>query len=161
RGRMRGGEAMILAGDIGGTKTVLALFEPNGVGLRLVREQTYASQGYPTFDQILAEFLAGPGGLLPSAGLLGAAARRAARPRPRPTDAPGQPDEPAMPDSTGIPKINLPTDPEAAAYGMLHLRPDELVVLQQGSPDRPRGNIGVIAAGTGLGEVMLYWDGAQ
>src|SRR5262249_18538033 len=74
RSRMsRGGEAMIVAGDIGGTKTVLALFEPNGDGLRLVREQIYASREYSTFDQILAEFLAGQGGPRPSAGCFGVA----------------------------------------------------------------------------------------
>src|SRR5260370_32327064 len=47
---------MILAGDIGGTKTVLALFEPDGDGLRLVRDATFPSREHATFEEILAKF---------------------------------------------------------------------------------------------------------
>lgn len=58
-----------------------------------------------------------------------------------------------------VPRVKLLNDLQAAAYGMLHLEPTELCVLQPGL--QRKGNIVVIAAGTGLGEAMLYWDGEQ
>src|SRR6185312_2513595 len=48
---------MILAGDIGGTKTVLALYDGTADGLNLVREEVYPSRKYPTFEEILNDFL--------------------------------------------------------------------------------------------------------
>lgn len=55
--------------------------------------------------------------------------------------------------------MKLLNDLEATAYGMLHLSSDELCVLNRGTRPGRRGHAAVIAAGTGLGEAMLYWDG--
>ena len=61
---------MFLAGDLGGTKTLLGLFEPTDGGLAPVRQGSFASRNYPTFEAILAEFLAGRTGPLLEGGLL-------------------------------------------------------------------------------------------
>ena len=60
-----------------------------------------------------------------------------------------------------MPRIKLLNDLEAAAHGMFHLKEDELSVLSRGAEPPRNGNIAVIAAGTGLGEAILYWDGEQ
>ncbi len=151
---------MILAGDIGGTKTVLALFESSGNGMKAVCEETYASQQYPTFDRILSVFLAGRSGPAPQAACFGVAGMVVGG-CSHTTNLPWELDERALAAATGIRRVKLLNDLEAVAYGMLHLEPGDRVALQQGHGDRVEGNIGVIAAGTGLGEAMLYWDGAR
>ena len=155
---------MLLAGDIGGTKTVLAVFEPAGDGLTLVREGVYPSQGFATFDAILAEFLGGAGATKPGlrSGCFGVAGA-VVDGRCQTTNLPWVLDEWALAEAIGVPRVKLLNDLEAAAFGMLVLGPDELEVLQPGgSPSAGgRGNIGVIAAGTGLGEAILYWDGER
>ena len=64
---------MILAGDIGGTKTVLALFEPDGEDLRPVREATFPSRDHATFEEILDTFLDDAAGAKPEAACFGVA----------------------------------------------------------------------------------------
>src|SRR5205823_14101087 len=61
----------------------------------------------------------------------------------------------------GAPHAKLLHDLAAAAYGMRHLKPDELVPLNPAKPAIRQGNVAVIAAGTGLGEGMLYFDGQR
>jgi glucokinase len=149
---------MILAGDIGGTKTTLALFEAAGDRLKTVRESTYPSQKYPTFDGILADFLKDGGESPPSAACFGVAGLVVGG-RSHTTNLPWDLDERTLAQKTGIGRVKLLNDLEAAAYGMLYIAPVEKVVLQQGKTGPGDGNIGVVAAGTGLGEAMLYWDG--
>jgi glucokinase len=155
---------MYLAGDIGGTKTVLALFDTVGDGLSLVREEIYHSQQFATFDAILAKFLGGngqAGGKL-RGGCLGVAGAIIDG-RAQTTNLPWVLDERALSAAIGGARFKLLNDLEAAAFGMLFLEPHEVEVLQpNGTPTTgQRGNIGVIAAGTGLGEAILYWDGAR
>jgi glucokinase len=153
---------MYLAGDIGGTKTVLALFEPAGDGLNLVMDAVYPSQAFATFDAILAGFLgtAGAAGSSIRAGCLGVAGAIVDG-RARTTNLPWMLDERVLSTTIGGGRIRLLNDLEAAAFGMLFLKPDELEVLQPNGTvtTAQRGNVGVIAAGTGLGEAILYWDG--
>jgi glucokinase len=75
------------------------------------------------------------------------------------TNLPWELDERRLAEALRVPRVKLLNDLEAAAYGMLQLDPTDLCVMQPGSPRR--GNIAVIAAGTGLGEAILYWDGAR
>jgi glucokinase len=150
---------MILAGDIGGTKTVLAHFESRGDALELVREETFPSQSYPTFDQLLADFLKKcETTTAPRAACFGVAGMVVAG-RAHTTNLPWEMDERTLAREAGVSRVKILNDLEAAAYGTLHLGPDELAVLQPGERGRREGNIAVIAAGTGLGEAMLYWDG--
>jgi glucokinase len=79
--------------------------------------------------------------------------------RSKTTNLPWELDEPTLEKALQIPRAKLLNDLEAAAYGMLHLDPTDLCVLQPGL--KRQGNIAVIAAGTGLGQAILYWDGAH
>jgi glucokinase len=147
---------MILAGDIGGTKTVIGLFEQAGDRLQAVREETFPSKSYATLEAILDRFLGG--GSRPA---LRSACFGVAGPviegKSKTTNLPWELDEPSLEKALQVPRVKLLNDLEAAAYGMLHLDPTDLCVLQPGL--KRQGNIAVIAAGTGLGQAILYWDG--
>jgi len=147
---------MILSGDIGGTKTVIGLFEQAGGRLQAVREETFPSKNYATLEAILDRFLGG--GSRPA---LRSACFGVAGPviegKSKTTNLPWELDELTLEKSLQVPRVKLLNDLEAAAYGMLHLDPTDLSVLQPGL--KRQGNIAVIAAGTGLGQAILYWDG--
>ncbi|MFL5244929.1 MAG: glucokinase [Gemmataceae bacterium] len=151
---------MILAGDIGGTKTVLGLFELEDNSLRLVRDGTFPSRAHATFDGILAQFLKENSSLKLHSGCFGVAGA-VIDGKCHTTNLPWDLDEKDLARVTGAPRVKLLNDLEAAAYGMLFLRTDELCQLNPGGAAKRKGNVAVIAAGTGLGEAMLYWDGAR
>ena len=146
---------MIVAGDIGGTKTVVALFEESGGTLSPVRDETFKSKDHKSLEEILARFLKGEKLKAGCFGVAGAVIEGKAHT----TNLPWDLDEKALASAVGAPRVKLLNDLEAAAYGMLHLRPEELVSLNPDNPTPRQGNVAVIAAGTGLGEAMLYWDG--
>ncbi len=151
---------LLLAGDIGGTKTILALFEVRAGGLARVGEERFASQGYARFDDLLGEFRERVA--LPE---LAAACLDVAGPvidgRCRPTNLPWLLDERELIETLGCRRVKLLNDLEATAFGMLHLPAGELVSLNEGLRPPRHGNVAVIAAGTGLGEAYLYWDGMR
>lgn len=149
---------MILAGDIGGTKTILALARSNDDDVEIVREETFASREYARFDDLLASFLKAGGRRAISAVCLGVAGP-VREGRVRTTNLPWELDEGGLAAAVGAPAAKLLNDVEAAALGMLCLRDDEFVVINRGEPIR--GNIAVIAAGTGLGQSILAWDGRR
>jgi len=150
---------MILAGDIGGTKTVLALFEPVASDLRLVHDAVFHSGDYHSFDDVLKEFLRS-GTAHPTAACFGVAGA-VIDGRAQITNLPWVLEEPALASVTAAARVKLLNDLEASAYGVLFLRDDERSVLNEGTPTTHRGNIAVIAAGTGLGEAILYSDGTH
>jgi glucokinase len=148
----------ILAGDVGGTKTVLTLYETAGGALEVVRGATFPSQAFGALEDVLVHFLdASERKDLRAAcfGVPGAVIDG----RCKTTNLPWMLDEVALAAALGAPKVKLLNDLEAAAYGMLHLRPDELAPLTPPDVVARNGNIAVIAAGTGLGEAWLHWDG--
>ena len=153
----------ILAGDIGGTKTNLALYElrngecPN----RATQEGSYPSARYTGLTAILAEFLGRSKATLEpqvSAAVFGIAG-------PiidgdvAPTNLPWTVDDSALRAFLGTPKVRLMNDLETTAYGLLFLPDDHFQSLNTGRPRR--GNRAVIAAGTGLGQAFLGWDGTR
>lgn len=150
---------MILAGDIGGTKTVLALFEESQGVLRAAREETFPSREHARFGDLVSAFLAKQRPALRAAcfGVAGAVIGG----RVRTTNLPWTLEENALAESLGARRVKLLNDLEATAYGMLFLAPEASVVLQPGAERGRRGHRAVIAAGTGLGEAMLYDDGAH
>ena len=152
--------ARILAGDIGGTKTVLSLYDGPEADLHQVREETFPSQERDSLDEILLEFLKKETGTGPRAICLGVAGA-VIDGKSNITNLPWELDEKAMARVTGVSRVKLLNDLEAAACGMLHLEGNELSVLNPGAEPARQGNIAVIAAGTGLGEAILYWDGEQ
>lgn len=150
---------MILAGDVGGTKTVLAVYE-SGVGSleKIVEETVPSSTG--TLEEIIASFLERhriKGLTRACFGVPGAVVDGTCRT----TNLPWVLDEQALAATLRVKRVKLLNDLQAAAYGMLFLDDSELVMLNPGrSLDRNK-NLAVIAAGTGLGEALLVWDGEK
>ena len=149
---------MILAGDVGGTKTALALFEREGAGLTLIREVTLASRDFDSLEAAIDHFLdAGPRGDITALciGIAGPVVDG----RCVATNLPWEVDERKLAGSLRAAHARLLNDLEAAAHGVLMLRDDQLRCLQPGMSRR--GNIAVIAAGTGLGEALIVTDGVR
>src|SRR5262245_17131582 len=148
---------MFVAGDIGGTKTVVALFEESGGSLSLVRDDTFKSRDHKSLEEILGKFLKGEKLRSGCFGVAGAVIEGKAHT----TNLPWELDEQVLAQAIGAPRVKLLNDLEAAAYGMLHLSVDELCVLNRASQPGRRGHAAVISAGTGLGEAIVCWDGQR
>ncbi len=147
---------MILAGDIGGTKTVLSILSRDTDGsLTCVQEQTYASGQFAEFDDILTAFL--PADVTIRSACFGVAGP-VVNERCQTTNLPWLLDGAALKIKLGTAKVKLLNDLEAMALGMLSLPEHDLVELNPNAQTLV-GNSAVIAAGTGLGEAILYWDG--
>jgi glucokinase len=155
---------VILAGDIGGTKCNLALFEVQGKSRTKVLDRRFESREFPTFDEIIAEFLAGSGAARKAAGSQGieAAGFGVAGPvidrRVKATNLPWIVDAAALSMQLGTPHVVLLNDLEATGHSLAHLEPSELSTLNPGTP-APQATRALLAAGTGLGEAILFWDG--
>lgn len=148
---------MILAGDIGGTKTDLALFETHGNKLRKQVQHQFSSREFSSFHEVILAFKKET-----SMPLIDTACFGMAGPvidgRCRTTNLPWDISIEELKKHLHTDKVLLMNDLEATAYGMLYLSEEEFVDLNPNG--RPRNaNRAVIAAGTGLGEAMLYYDG--
>jgi len=148
---------MILAGDIGGTKTNLALFERDEKTLKLTFEHQFASQAYSSFNDVLSEFIRLSGNRSMDAVCLGIAGPIIDE-QCRTTNLPWQISAAELKKLLNTPNVRLLNDLEATAYGMLYLDEEEFVDLNPNALTST-GNRAVIAAGTGLGEAMLFFDG--
>ncbi|MBD3872720.1 MAG: glucokinase, partial [Acidobacteria bacterium] len=146
----------VLAGDIGGTTTRLGVYEVAGGELSCIREQSFASAGGSGLEEILLEFLGGgeSGCRVACFGIAGPVTGR----RVRTTNLPWVVDADDLERSIGISPVVLINDLEATGWGVVRMGEGEVHVLNPGRPDA-RGNGAVIAAGTGLGEAGIYWDG--
>ena len=148
---------MILAGDIGGTKTSLALFDIQENLLVLHTQHQFASQNYSSFSDVIREFIQiSPEVVITSAsfGIAGPIIDE----RCRTTNLPWDISAHDLREQLGIDTVYLLNDLEATAYGMLYLSDDDFLDLNPNAIALS-GNCAVIAAGTGLGEAMLYFDG--
>lgn len=148
---------MILAGDVGGTKTVLALFKAEGNELQCLHKQTYLCAEYQSFSQILTGFLQEMSQPQVSAACLGVAG-------------------PIVNGDCYATNLNwnitcheisgilattnviLINDLEAAALGVVSLPKDSFIELNPDA-EQVQGHVAVLAAGTGLGEAIMCWDG--
>jgi glucokinase len=150
------GNDLILAGDIGGTKTHLALFSYDNNNLKAEFQRTYPSQEYSGLEPVLHEFLA------TGKHWIGRASFGIAGPlvdgKVNPPNLRWVVDPVSVAKTLELPSVSLLNDLEAAAYGIFTLAPDEFLVLNEGVIRRP-GNKVLIAAGTGLGETILFDDG--
>ena len=172
---------MILAGDIGGTKTNLALFEWKHERVDPIRPESFHSADYQSLEEILTEFLTPPKPPTPIDQLGDETAPETEVP-PEPvkieaacfgvagpvinnhchtTNLPWVVDGPTIGKQFDIPQVRLLNDLEAMAHGLLLLRPDEVEVLNAGAPPAHQQALALIAAGTGLGEAILVWNGTQ
>jgi glucokinase len=148
---------MILAGDVGGTKVHLALYNFVGGRLGLVRENRFPSSEYAALDVVVKAFLAQSG---ESKEEIVAACFGCPGPvrngRIKLTNLPWTLDERELEASVGIEHIFL-NDLEANGYGIPELAPDKVFTLLEGDAAAV-GHRGLVSAGTGLGEALLIWD---
>lgn len=147
---------MILAGDVGGTKTALALVEAGPARFGVVREQELPSREFRTFEDAVAAFLEGGPRVKVDAACFGVAGP-VVDGRCVTTNLPWELDEAILGAMLRARRVKLLNDLEATAHGVLTLGPDALATLQVGHPRR--GNLAVIAAGTGLGEALIVREG--
>jgi glucokinase len=148
---------MILAGDIGGTNTRIALFEQDGSNLKLARECIYPSREHASLDEIVGLFLRGQAATAATAcfGIAGPVMDG----RANASNLAWIVDAGQLARETAIKNVWLINDLEAHAYGINDLDPDDLFTVNPGKPRR--GNRALIAAGTGLGEAGMFWDGSE
>ena len=146
---------MILAGDVGGTKTHLALYEPGSSVRAPVLERRLPSREHATLESLVREFLAGATAR-PGRTVLGVAGPVVEQ-RVEATNLPWNIDAATLSAGLGGAPVLLVNDLEATAWGLPLLDDGEIETLYAGVP-RP-GNRVLIAAGTGLGEALLIWDG--
>lgn len=156
---------MILAGDVGGTKVHLALYNFEGGRLKPVRDEKYPANEFSTLDAVVTSFLAGGssgGAPATSPGEIVAACFGCPGPvrngRLKLTNLPWTLDQRDLAKSLAIEHIFLINDLEANGYGIPELAPASIVTLHEGDAAEV-GHRGLIAAGTGLGEALLIWDG--
>jgi glucokinase len=150
--------ARVLAGDVGGTKTLLALVEPAGAGVRLLAQRRFDSPAHSGLASIVSAFLRDTGAGVTAAcfGVPGAVMD-------------GECTTPNLPwliraaeigQASGIARVRLINDFAAAALGVLLLDRESLATLQPGNPIE-HGTRAVLGAGTGLGVALLVWDGMR
>ena len=155
---------MILAGDIGGTKSNLALYHVREQEYQQIARSRYESREFSSFEAIISKFLSEiPDGAKEiGAGQIAAAGFGVAGPvidrRVKATNLPWTVDAAALAKQLSTEHIVLLNDLEATGYGLALLSPSEIVTLNRGVP-APRATQAVAAAGTGLGEAILFWDG--
>src|SRR5262245_8716843 len=150
--------ACVLAGDIGGTKTDLALYSVSAPRrLTLVREASFPSEAFGGLEDVIGSFFRGGDASIDAAafGVPGPVLDGVAQI----TNLPWRVDRDALKRAIGCERVRLMNDLETTAYGALFLEPHELVTGNPGSPQV--GNRAVIAAGTGLGQAVLFWDGTR
>jgi len=146
---------VILAGDIGGTKTVLAICDDRGV---ISRDAVFACDQFASLEAILREFLRGETLQAACFGVAGPVVGGVAKI----TNLPWTIDAAKLTTELGGVPVALLNDLQATALGTLVLPPQAFAVLQAGRASvEPHGSIAVIAPGTGLGEAMLVWDGTR
>src|SRR2546423_3941804 len=150
---------MIIAGDIGGTKTNVALFDGAGGIGRIVVQQSFPSGKYDSLEAILSEFV---GTHRPEAvahacfGVAGPVVRG----RVEATNLVWTVSDEKLAATLGLPSVLLINDLEATAYGIEELRPEQLYTLNEGDGERA-GHRALIAAGTGLGMAGIFFDGQR
>jgi glucokinase len=147
---------MILAGDIGATRTRLAAFETEGNRLQCAVEKTYASHDHGGLPEILTQFTRTEGIPVHSACLGVAGPVRNGRSKI--SNLPWVIDSREVANQLKLNSVGLLNDLEAYAYGIDALESKDFVTLSEGSEDA-EGNRAVISARTGLGVAGLYWDG--
>jgi len=151
-------EHLHLAGDIGGTKTILALFSNDKGPLHPLIELSFTSSSFSGLDAIIDAFFAQTD-LSATTACFGVAGpvrdERAVI-----TNLPWQPDAGMLKSSYGFTKITLINDLVATGFAIPHLPPSDFFTINKGL-ETNKGALGIIAPGTGLGEVIFIWDGSQ
>jgi glucokinase len=147
-------DAIVLAGDVGGTKTNLGLFRQSAEGLGLVRQHVYPTAQFVSLESVCTEFLGADTANAVCMGVPGPIIDG----RGHATNVPWELSTALLSRALkGVP-VRLLNDLAAIAHGMVYLKPAEFTVLHRAENPPQHGNIAVIAAGTGLGESALVWE---
>jgi glucokinase len=150
----------ILAGDVGGTKTVLAIVEPAGGSFRSLDRRVFASQDFRNFSDIVDRFFrdttAGAKQRIERACI--SVAGPVIGGRCKTTNLPWNLDARTLAADLNVENLSLINDLEANAYGIFALGAEDVITIRPGAPSGT-GNCAVISAGTGLGEAGMVWDG--
>lgn len=147
---------MLLAGDVGGTKTVLALFSAEKGAQAPQQEATFASDEYDSLEAIIDQFLKDKGVKLTCAAF--GVAGPVVKDRAEITNLPWIIDAATIQQALGLESVYLLNDLEAIATAVPHLKSTDLATINPGKPPA-HGPIAVIAPGTGLGEAFSIWSG--
>jgi glucokinase len=145
---------MILAGDVGGTKVHLSLYDFTHGTLVHARDAKYPAKDYPGLEEIVREFVGKDPITAACFGVPGPVRHG----RLRLTNLPWTLDSFELEHALEIPHVFLINDLEANGYGIAELEPHQIHTLSEGDPSQI-GNRALIAAGTGLGEGILTWNG--
>ncbi|MCK5315211.1 MAG: glucokinase [Anaerolineales bacterium] len=147
---------MLLAGDIGGTKTNLAIYSPQAGIYAPLTEATFPSAKYLSLEELVGEFLGQVNFQVERAsfGVAGPVVGNQATI----TNLPWVIDEQNLQEALEISSVRLLNDLSAIAHAVPFLQPDDVHTINIGRP-APKGPLAVIAPGTGLGEAYLTWDG--
>jgi glucokinase len=147
---------MLLAIDLGGTKTSLGLFERPGL---LSRTATYQSSRFSCLEDVILEFISEDTNTLTAivAGVAGPIVAGSAAI----TNLPWEVSVEKLRRTLRVDHVNLINDVEAYAWGALTLKPTQLHSLTPGLPVPLLGNRALIAPGTGLGECLMPWNGSD
>ncbi len=147
----------LLAGDIGGTKTLLGLYETDAGRLRLRDKERYPSGDYPRLADIIVKFLEERNITAPPRaacfGIAGPCQGGVCVTR----NLPWVVNAKELQQELMLEKVHLINDFESIVYGISYLEPADLDPLKPGVQD-PMGNMAVIGAGTGLGEGFAVYD---
>jgi glucokinase len=151
-------ENLLLAGDVGGTKTVLAIMCPGEDTVTNVAEATFENRMYSGLEEVISDFV----------DRCGVQVRHASFSLAGPVEDGGavlsnlgwRVESRALRATFGLEQVHLVNDLQATAYAVPYLSPDHFLTLQPGRP-RPRAPRAVIAPGTGLGEAFLLWEGTH
>ena len=149
---------MLLAGDIGGTKTVLAIFSPDQGPRDPLTRETFPSKQYGSLEAVIADFLEKHPQEITHASF--GVAGPVVGDRAQITNLPWTLDERQLAEAFDLEEAHLLNDLEAIATSVPILHDEDMHTLNEGEQE-PRGSIGVIAPGTGLGEAFLVWSGGQ
>jgi glucokinase len=150
---------MIVGGDVGGTKTLLGLFEPAADRPRAAAVHSYATSAYSTIGEILDEFMHAIGAVAIDAAAIGVAGPVIGN-SAKLTNVAWDVTASEIAAGLGTNRVQVLNDLDALARSVDTLSADEVSVLQPGR-ERADGNAAVIAAGTGLGEALLHRIGGR
>jgi glucokinase len=152
-------DALVLAADVGGTKTALALAAARG-GAEPLAQRRDESARWRDFESLARDFLAGREAALAAVVVAAAGPVEADGRRIDVTHLPWHLDADRIARALGAPRVLLLNDLAAGALGMLELPPQAFACLQGDAPRRP-GTLALLGAGTGLGEAVVAFDGER
>jgi glucokinase len=148
-------EPIILAGDVGGTKANLAFYALQGGKLCLLAQKQYPSNKYANLHDLVAEFI--EESKQQADHVCVAVAGPIVNGTCHATNLPWVIDSVVLAERLGFKQIELMNDLEANAHGIYELCDDDFVIINLGDK-KQHGNVGVISAGTGLGEAGIIWE---